>query len=825
MKKNNTYKLIYINCLLVLLFPISAFPQQWGIISNTNSVIQLKLDGHYLWAGSGGGVVRWDLRTKTYTKFTSIDGLHSNLVSSVEVDHKGRKWFGGYKSWQGLSCFDGSNWKRYYTNEYLISLNISGIVSYHDTLYISTLDGGICMIDENDNWSKMEQIGNHPTYSSLDELLITKNGDIWYWFYDYSANQGAAVAHFDGSEWTEYIPFDNSTEVKVGYEIFEDYDGKIWLGSIQGAHCFDGQSWTNYKFVQETESLHNFVDAICVEPNGDLWFGTRTGIRRFHEGNWEYYDLRNGQEYGIVRDIVIDSLGNKYFATDMGILTYNGSTWDTLATDDGLVDNYVLDVGFGLDEEVWFCTRGGLSVWDYKNWIRHDLNQLPTDDFTCFGIDNSGLVWIGSADKGVFSFDGSTWKHYELNDDPIYDTVLDIAFDPAGNTWFAIDEGIAMFDGQEITKYPEITNERVFNIGVAPNGNIWACGYDGMIMLDKLSAEPTFFDGSLGAIGTRPHDVAFESDGTVWIGSENGLSKFDGDEWTGYIANDVTIPHVAVDQNDKVWFFYGWQVGWLNDDGEMEFYSTEQGLASTKVANIRIGPDNAKWFPTRFGVSYFRDEPGFVIPKLKISSTMIDFNSVGVSTNKNRSFTISNLGSSNLNIESIVKSSGSADFEIDAPDTFPLIKKYGDWPSRINISFSPSSEGEKMAIVTINSNDPDNPTQTVTLSGVGIQPSTVHSKENILPDSYHLSQNYPNPFNPVTTIIYRIPETAYIRLNIYDLVGRAVAVLVNKQQQAGYYTIRWDGTDDCKNSVASGVYFYKLQTETYQSVRKLLLMR
>lgn len=96
-----------------------------------------------------------------------------------------------------------------------------------------------------------------------------------------------------------------------------------------------------------------------------------------------------------------------------------------------------------------------------------------------------------------------------------------------------------------------------------------------------------------------------------------------------------------------------------------------------------------------------------------------------------------------------------------------------------------------------------------------------------LPEASALEQNYPNPFNPVTTIRYAIGTGAtqgspamHVRLTVYDLLGREVAVLVDENQAVGYHSARFDGT-----TRSSGVYFFLLEAGSFHQTRKLLLLR
>ena len=88
------------------------------------------------------------------------------------------------------------------------------------------------------------------------------------------------------------------------------------------------------------------------------------------------------------------------------------------------------------------------------------------------------------------------------------------------------------------------------------------------------------------------------------------------------------------------------------------------------------------------------------------------------------------------------------------------------------------------------------------------------------PNQFLLQQNYPNPFNPLTIINYQLTIGNYVTLKVYDVFGREVAALVNGRKPAGQYEAEWNA-----EGLPSGVYFYRLQTGEYTSVKKMMLMR
>jgi len=99
------------------------------------------------------------------------------------------------------------------------------------------------------------------------------------------------------------------------------------------------------------------------------------------------------------------------------------------------------------------------------------------------------------------------------------------------------------------------------------------------------------------------------------------------------------------------------------------------------------------------------------------------------------------------------------------------------------------------------------------------------SKPENKSDKFHLYSNYPNPFNSGTTIEFYLPQTAEIKIEIYNLLGQKVRTLWNGQHPAGQHQLRWDGRDDADREVASGVYLFQLKTDGWRQSKKLILIR
>ena len=88
------------------------------------------------------------------------------------------------------------------------------------------------------------------------------------------------------------------------------------------------------------------------------------------------------------------------------------------------------------------------------------------------------------------------------------------------------------------------------------------------------------------------------------------------------------------------------------------------------------------------------------------------------------------------------------------------------------------------------------------------------------PVKYELSQNFPNPFNPTTSIQFSLPETGKVKLAVYNVLGEQVAVLVNKNMEAGFHNARFDAS-----KLNSGIYIYKLEVNNFTQIRKMMLVK
>jgi hypothetical protein len=123
--------------------------------------------------------------------------------------------------------------------------------------------------------------------------------------------------------------------------------------------------------------------------------------------------------------------------------------------------------------------------------------------------------------------------------------------------------------------------------------------------------------------------------------------------------------------------------------------------------------------------------------------------------------------------------------------------------------------------------DGDTPDIQLTNILIGNSNSEVIRLEDVanVPNEFKLSQNYPNPFNPETNIRFQLPEASKVTLTIYNILGQEVRSLISKNLNAGYHTIKWDGTNNFGLKVASGVYLYRLNAGSFVASKKMVFLK
>lgn len=103
---------------------------------------------------------------------------------------------------------------------------------------------------------------------------------------------------------------------------------------------------------------------------------------------------------------------------------------------------------------------------------------------------------------------------------------------------------------------------------------------------------------------------------------------------------------------------------------------------------------------------------------------------------------------------------------------------------------------------------------------LNVNPIGIINQNSEVPGEYQLYQNYPNPFNPSTQIKFDLPNTGFVKMTIYDIIGNELVTLVNQQLKAGKYSVNWDAAN-----YPTGVYMYKITSGNFTATKKMMLVK
>jgi hypothetical protein len=232
------------------------------------------------------------------------------------------------------------------------------------------------------------------------------------------------------------------------------------------------------------------------------------------------------------------------------------------------------------------------------------------------------------------------------------------------------------------------------------------------------------------------------------------------------------------------------------------------------LCNLQITTNDPEAFLTTIPINL---QVASGVPIISLSEDALDFGYVLVGDDASDTLYVSNLGEVDLEVTNITN--GVIEFDV-IPVNFVLAQ--GE-VGAVVVTFTPQAELLYEDILIIESNDPINSQYEVLLSGSGYE---LTGLDDQFPLVTKVDQNYPNPFNPETRIAFSIAnKEQFAKLEIFNIKGQKVKTLVNEELEVGKYSVIWKGNDISGRKVASGVYFYKFDTDDYHNIKKMLLLK
>lgn len=332
--------------------------------------VDLLVTGDDMWIGTGGGIVRCNLKTGITQRYTVLDGLGSNVVRKLVQDSLGNIWATCHLA--GVSRFDGTRWGNFTVSDGLINNDVitleadrqGGVwvsaywgVSYFDGIEwhsFTNMEPGTLVVGGENTNNPDATIIKYVELSAVDVIFIDSQGVIWF------SNRNKGVTRFDHEDWKLFSSEDGLAEGGVS-AITEAKDGNLWFGGMKGITCFDGSQF-QVLAIKEHQSIipRPYIQDIREDEQGNIWVAAFGGGVSCYDGaNWRVFTSADGLPGDNARSIYLDSEDNPCVITDKGVGRFNGTRWQILTTEDGLPYGEIKAVETDDEGNIWFGTAEG----------------------------------------------------------------------------------------------------------------------------------------------------------------------------------------------------------------------------------------------------------------------------------------------------------------------------------------------------------------------------------------------------------------------------------------------------------------------------------
>jgi len=287
----------------------------------------------------------------------------------------------------------------------------------------------------------------------------------------------------------------------------------LWVGTSAGAMEIDlATKDVRNVFTREQGLANEYIFAIGLDPRGHVWFGTNAGgVSTYLDGEWKTYFPMHGLADYWVYAFAYDKAGGSWIGTWNGANYYDPGTGEFTTYREELINIWVYGIDIDDKGRVWFGTEGGVSMYqngNWRSWTHADgLGAANTGD-----LPQSPNTGLGTRSRHDLSVDVGDMESYNPN------YVFAALYDPGRKgVWFGTwGGGVSMFDGT----------------------SNW---------LSYSQAD--------GLAGNIVYSIAREDDGTLWFGTNRGVSRFDGKTWTTF-RRGLPAPHVyaiTVGEEGNIW--------------------------------------------------------------------------------------------------------------------------------------------------------------------------------------------------------------------------------------------------------------------------------
>ena len=623
----------------ILLVALPAFAQlkgaEWQAYTSMRDIDRLLVYGDAVWAITAGGVLRYDQATQSYDRFTRLDGLPGNRISSLAVDDNGHLWFG--TRFQGLSRYRPEEGRFDPPFFDFVSRGINALAAHQDRIYVGTEEGvSAFLIDKEEVKETYRQLGLLPKDTEVTKVVVFAD-NLW-------------VGTVGGLAWAD-----------LSQPNLQDPDS--WKNSMLPGHVYDMLVHRDTLFVASARNIwrarpdfrrpeldYSGVDVISLGLfEGELTAATRDDrfLRRESALNWRRISAQGISAANDLSDVE----GPMWVASGNGLRVMGADPPLPPREPKG---NFFFDITKTSDGHVWVASvpkdnlpAFGLYEFDGEGWTTHTLEtNLASETVTAVEPDANGLLWVGNWGRGIDVLDTTaTWRRLNTTNSELqgieggsFVAVSDIARDDEGLMWIGtVLVGLAVMDSwrpsqTQLYTQAEIKASRDINkISIGPDRLKWiGTARDGFILFDDGGTPFDKGDESGVTFTTLSHpkltsdrvsDVHVDGTGRIWVATDGGLNAirgtynrdaehFDVESWLVYNTNNglPTSVVTALEEDDRGNIWVGTEDGLvrIGSTGHAEFAlnTNNSGLVDNRINSLFFDEDESElWIGTLDGLS------------------------------------------------------------------------------------------------------------------------------------------------------------------------------------------------------------------------------
>ncbi|MBN1479205.1 hypothetical protein EH223_16050 [candidate division KSB1 bacterium] len=624
--------------LTCLLFPL-ILVGQWQTFTNTSEIRQFTIADSMLWSATNGGILRVNVNTLEYKKFTNTEGLAQIDVVAIAHSPNDQLWVAMPDGLLQIMAIESGEWDSY--NEFQNEIKVNALMPHHDFVLVG-FDKGIAelQLDAKNRWERTWKAD----IGAVNTILITGE-HIWV-----GQQDGVRRIPLDfpnkqiPSAWERYSVGDGLP----GNEINEliQFDGEIVAGTATGIGYFDGLEWSRSEL-----SDHN-VQSLCRWKE-QLVIASPLGVKvRDQYGLW----TNVGQAGANSVSVKSSSNDNLWLGTsDDGLHVWADTLWNPLALNCPN-SNVFSDLLVDRDGHLWATSTkkptGGVYYFNgttWKNFTRP--NGLATFEYHAIEEDLHGRIWAGSWGGGVTLFekvgdDSITFTNLYSMDGNLsgvigaenYVVITDIKSDEHGNLWFLNSDAddkrvLHVYDledrwqhwlATESASEEGIRSVKVLCLEIDATGRKWigtgsssGGGANGLSVLDDKGTPfdtsdddlKGFLDETEGLESNHVTSLAEDQNGTMWIGTTKGLNYWYGTVGARYSVINDNIQALLVDPRNNTWIGTAGGLSVLEEDNfTWKHYTTSNSqIVSDFISCLAFDEETGElYIGTTNGLSRFK---------------------------------------------------------------------------------------------------------------------------------------------------------------------------------------------------------------------------